>query len=178
MEDSLIINKTSVERGMFNSMYFKTVKEEELKRAGSYEQIIGPPQGDNIKESDYCLLDKETGILPVGSKINSNQVVVSKTTFLQQPNSKVVKKDSSLRITTQTEKVVDDVYTSTNDEGGKVIKMRIRESRIPVVGDKFASLAAQKGTCGQLVEQEDMPFTIGGMSVDVLINPHFGQILL
>lgn len=173
VEDSLIVNKTSVERGMFNSIYFKTYRDEELKRSGAYEQVIGPPQGDNIKESDYCLLDKETGIIPVGTRCSNNQILVSKTTFLQQPNSKVVKKDFSLRLTTPEEKIVDGVYTSTNDEGGKLVKIRMRQTRIPVVGDKFASLAAQKGTCGQLVDQEDMPFTLGGITLDLLLNPHF-----
>ncbi len=157
---------------MFNSLYFKTYKEEELKRAGSYTQTIGPPQGDNIKESDYCLLDPETGIIPVGTKCENGQILVSKTTFQHQPNGKIVKKDTSLKLTTSEPKIVDKVYSSINEEGGKLVKIRMRQTRIPEIGDKFASLSAQKGTCGLLLKQDEMPFTAQGIVPDLILNSH------
>jgi DNA-directed RNA polymerase II subunit RPB2 len=176
-EDSLIVNKTSLERGMFNSIYFKTYKDEELNKPGTYTQTIGPIDVDNVKESEFCNVNKETGLIEEGTKCTTGQVLVSKTTYLNQPNGKVVKKDSSLKLKSSGESVVDKVYESINEEGGKQIKIRMRQTRIPVVGDKFASLSAQKGTCGQLLPQEEMPFTTSGVTVDLLLNPHFSQIL-
>jgi DNA-directed RNA polymerase II subunit RPB2 len=171
-EDSLIINRTSVERGMFNSLYFKTYKDEELNRPGTYTQTIGPSEADNIKESDFCNVDKETGLIKEGTKCTTGQVLISKTTFLNQPNGKVVKKDSSLRLKTTGESVVDKVYSSLNEEGGKQVKIRMRQTRVPEIGDKFASLSAQKGTCGILYEASEMPFTSSGICVDAVLNPH------
>lgn len=172
VEDSLIVNKTSMERGMFNSIYYKTYKDEELNRPGTYTQTIGPIDADNIKESDFCNVNKTSGLIEEGTKCTTGQVLVSKTTYLNQPNGKVVKKDSSLRLKSSEESVVDKVYESINEEGGKQIKIRMRQTRVPVVGDKFASLSAQKGTCGQLLPQEEMPFTTTGITVDFLLNPH------
>ena len=162
---------------MFNSIYYKTTKEEELNRPGTYTQTIGPSEAENIKESEFCNVDKETGIVKEGTKCSAGQVLVSKTTFINQPNGKVVKKDSSLRLNKSEESIVDKVYTSINEEGGKLVKIRLRQTRIPEVGDKFASLSAQKGTCGQLLEATEMPFTTSGIIPDLLINPHFKKIL-
>ena len=157
---------------MFNSLYFKTYKDEELNRPGTYTQTIGPSEADNIKESDFCNVDKETGLIKEGTKCTTGQVLISKTTFLNQPNGKVVKKDSSLHLKTTGESVVDKVYSSLNEEGGKQVKIRMRQTRIPEIGDKFASLSAQKGTCGILYEASEMPFTSSGITVDCILNPH------
>ena len=122
------------------------------------------------------MLDPETGIAREGSKVTKGQILVGKTRYLQQPNGKPIKKDYSLRLSSSEECYVDKVYISLNDEGGKVVKIRLRKHRIPEIGDKFASLAAQKGTTGQLLEQQDMPFTTGGITVDFLINSHWNFI--
>lgn len=157
---------------MFHSMYFKKIQEEETKRTGTYSEVIGYPEADNVTQSECCLLDPETGIAREGSKVTKGQILVGKTRYLQQPNGKPIKKDYSLRLSSNEDCYVDKVYISLNDEGGKVVKIRLRKHRIPEIGDKFASLAAQKGTTGQLLEQQDMPFTTGGITVDFIINSH------
>jgi DNA-directed RNA polymerase beta subunit len=161
---------------MFNSMYFMKVQEEETKRTGTYSEMIGYPEDENVKPYECCLLDKETGIVIEGSKVTTGQILVGKTRYLQQPNGKPIKKDYSKRYSSSEDCYVDKVYTSLNDEGGKVVKIRLRKHRIPEIGDKFASLAAQKGTTGQLLDQQDMPFTTSGIVPDFIINPHLGFI--
>ena len=158
---------------MFNSIYLKTYKDEELNRPGTYTQTIGPPEGENIKESEFCNINKETGIIKEGSKCRAGEVLISKTVYVNQPNGKVIKKDSSLKLKSTEEAIVDKVYESINEEGGKQVKIRMRETRTPEVGDKFASLSAQKGTCGALLEASEMPFTLNGITADILLNPHF-----
>lgn len=157
---------------MFHSMYFKKIQEEETKRTGTYSEVIGYPEADNINQSECCLLDPETGIAREGSKVTKGQILVGKTRYLQQPNGKPIKKDYSLRMSSNEDCYVDKVYISLNDEGGKVVKIRLRKHRIPEIGDKFASLAAQKGTTGELMEQQDMPFTLSGIVPDFAINSH------
>ena len=67
---------------------------------------------------------------------------------------------------------VDKTFISDNQEGFRVAKVRIREERIPSIGDKMASRAGQIGTIGLIIPESDMPFTADGIKPDLIINPH------
>ena len=64
------------------------------------------------------------------------------------------------------------MYITQGEEGFRLAKVRIREERIPAIGDKFSSRAGQKGTIGVVLEEEDMPFTSEGVRPDIIVNPH------
>jgi DNA-directed RNA polymerase II subunit RPB2 len=187
-EDSVIINKSAVNRGLFHSTTYRSHTGEE-KKYGTYnfDRIGVPPLDKRRTDVNYSLLD-EHGVVrlrhPIyvdenGKKtgggaifVSKGDVIISKTIIQSNKNGEEDVSDNSIVIKKGEEGFVDRIYYSTNPNGYKLIKIVIRSLRIPEVGDKFASRAAQKGTCGMVYRQEDMPFTQEGITPDIIINPH------
>ena len=67
---------------------------------------------------------------------------------------------------------MDKAFITEGEEGERIAKVRIREQRMPNLGDKFASRAGQKGTVGMIIPEKDMPFTKDGIRPDIIVNPH------
>jgi len=176
-EDSIILNKSSIDRGLFTTTCFKTITEEEKKRGNSdFESICLPKFQYRNRNYDYTFLNEK------GLVWEKNIWLAKDTVIIGKVNNKMVKKPDNSRVveTTETSIVVkhgeegylDSVLDTTNNEGIRIIKIRIRIPRIPEIGDKFASTTAQKGTCGMVFRQEDMPFDSNGIVPDLIINPH------
>ena len=187
-EDSIIINYSAIQRGLFWATTYRTHSDEE-KKQGTYntERIGTPPLNIRKKDNNYSLLD-ENGIVrtrfPVytdqnGKKcgggavyVESGDVIIGKILIQSSKSNPEELTDISLTIKKGEEGYVDRIFTSISPNGYKLVKVVIRTLRIPEVGDKFASRAAQKGTCGMIYNQADMPFTQDGIVPDIIINPH------
>jgi DNA-directed RNA polymerase II subunit RPB2 len=171
-EDSVCISKASIERGLFTVMSYFTITEEEQRTTSSEFQTIETPS-INIRNSknNYSFLDSN-GIVKVGSRVKKDDVIVGKVLTKISKDHLIEKKDISGSIKAGEEGTVDSVKILATEKGWKLVKIVIRSIKIPEVGDKFASRAAQKGTCGMIFAQEDMPFTSDGITPDIIINPH------
>jgi DNA-directed RNA polymerase II subunit RPB2 len=176
VEDAILINKGSVERGLFSTTYYTTYEsKEESDTVGNSDtnsvfsdlitkNVIGLKPG-----YDYTKIDKY-GLVKEGTEIKDNVVVIGKYNYnSENPNILV---DSSVFTKKGQLGVVDKSFITEGEEGFRIAKIRIREERKPAIGDKMASRAGQKGTIGLLVPEEDMPYTSDGIRPDIIINPH------
>jgi len=179
MEDALILNKASVDRGLGRSTYFRPYTSVELKYAGGLkDQIEIPEKGTSgyRTEESYRYLE-EDGVVYPEAKMESGEVVIGKTSppkFLSESREISVKarKEGSSVIRQEEKGIIDAVFVTENKNGDKIIQVRTRDPRIPELGDKFATAHGQKGVVGRLIEENDMPFTSRGIRPDILFNPH------
>ncbi len=181
MEDAVILNKGSIERGMGRSTYFRPAITEELRYAGGLMDEISIPDKD-VKgyksERDYRFLE-EDGIIYPESQVKEGDVVIGKSSpprFLSSLDeynlASNTRRESSLSMKHGEEGVVDFVCITENEEGNKLVQVRLRDQRIPEVGDKFTSRHGQKGVVGLIVPHADMPFSASGIVPDLLFSPH------
>ncbi len=175
-EDSVILNQSAIDRGLFHSVFYRMYKDEEKKNAisGEEEKFGNPPAADTAgrKNGKYDALD-ESGFAKVNTPVNGGDVIIGKSIHLKKedPNGKKYR-DVSMTVRSNESGIVDKVVWNRNGEGYKFVKVRIRTTRIPIIGDKFAARHAQKGTMGIAYRQEDMPFTKDGITPDIIMNPH------
>ena len=172
-EDSILINKAAIERGLFKSCYLKTYDASELfDSKKDVEDIIDNPVTNDIdisikKEYNYSSID-DTGIVKEHLYVNDNDVLIGKYT-----KSGTHYSDSSIAVKNDGYGVVDKVFIDYMDNHNhRLCKVRICTERTPVLGDKFASRHGQKGTVGMIIPQEDMPVTKDGITPDIIVNPH------
>lgn len=181
IEDALIVNKASLERGMGRSYFMRTYITEARKYWGGQEDIIAIPSSDirGLRpEKAYSKLSEE-GIINVEEYADSDDVLVAKISPIRfigiQEELRIGisnKRDNSVVVRRGEEGIVEKVILTENENGEKIIKVTVREYKIPEIGDKFATRHGQKGVIGMVVPEEDMPFTKDGIKPDIIINPH------
>ena len=181
-EDSLIMNQSSIERGLFRSAFFRTYHTEEKREAKLKRETFEIPDKNNctgLRHGNYSKLNGE-GLIAPGTRVSGDDIIIGKTGLAimdegneeMDTNTSKIKQDISEAIRPSESGIIESVMLTTDRQGYKMAKVKCRSVRVPQIGDKFASRHGQKGTIGMTYRQEDLPFTIEGITPDIIVNPH------
>ena len=181
MEDAIILNKGSIDRGVGRSTYYRPSVSEELRYSGGLIDQISIPDKD-VKgyksERDYRYLE-EDGIIYPEARVAEGDVVIGKTSpprflsSLEEYNLAAgTRRESSVTMKHGEEGIVDFILLTENEEGNRLVQVRLRDERVPEVGDKFTSRHGQNGVVGLIVPEADMPFSVSGIRPDLIFSPH------
>ena len=177
-EDSLLVNKSALDRGLFRSMIYRTYKEEEKGKNSDSERFcfVDSSMCTKMKHANYGKISRHDGIVNCGESLQANDIIIGKvmrTSEIGKDGNHQIQRDRSVILKNNENGVVDNVYLSSTLEGMKSVRIRTRSMRTPNVGDKFSSRHGQKGTIGRILLHEDMPFcTKTGVVPDVIVNPN------
>jgi DNA-directed RNA polymerase II subunit RPB2 len=183
VEDAVLINEGALKRGLFHTTYYSTYETHEEKGKSENGELTTEKVFANIENLltsgtkvngkrlgfEYDKLDKY-GLVKEGTEIHDKIALIGMTsgysgTAGERHDESVNSKKGQLGI-------VDKTFITEGEEGERIAKVRVREIRIPALGDKMASRAGQKGTVGMIIPECDMPFTKDGLRPDIIINPH------
>jgi hypothetical protein len=176
VEDSILFNEASVKRGLFKTTYYnmyETYEETSTDSASSEKRIrniYNEPLIKNTKPGyNYNELDRN-GVIKENTMMDDKNVLIGKIIYSKENPDEIM--DESIFPKKGQLGYVDKTYITDNEDGRRIAKVRIREDRDPIIGDKFASRCGQKGTVGNIIPEENMPCTKDGIKPDLIINPH------
>ncbi|KAH8907085.1 DNA-directed RNA polymerase III subunit RPC2 [Coniochaeta sp. PMI_546] len=181
IEDALVLNKASIDRGFGRCQVFRKYTAELQKYHNNRRDIVGGPSVDpqtGERVAKHVALDDD-GLAIVGYKVHSGQTMIKKETPMDTGSTGIGSdrgpdefRDASVNYRIPDPAYIDKVMISATDSDRNIIKVQTRQTRRPELGDKFSSRHGQKGVVGIIVEQEDMPFADSGLCPDIIMNPH------
>jgi len=183
IEDALIFNKNSIDMGLFRAYFFRVYTAVENEYPGGERDRITIPSPDNVvdyKGSELYSKLAPDGIIVPEVEVKGGDVLIGRVSpprFMGEDRvvgglTTAKRRDTSVQLRFGEKGVVDMVVVTTTRERTKMVKVRVRDLRIPEIGDKFASRHGQKGVIGMILPRYDMPYTEEGIEPDIILNPH------
>lgn len=177
IEDALVLNKASCDRGFGRCQVFRKYTTELQKYNNGSRERIGDRDPSQISGKHIAL--SKDGVADVGWRVESGNVMLKKETPIEtNPGVKGMErrsdeyKESAVSYRNHDPAYIDKVMVTQTDKDTHLIKIQTRQTRRPELGDKFSSRHGQKGVVGIIVDQEDMPFSDKGLVPDIIMNPH------
>eukprot|EP00388_Colpodella_angusta_P009165 GDKJ01024547.1.p1 GENE.GDKJ01024547.1~~GDKJ01024547.1.p1 ORF type:complete len:795 (-),score=241.82 GDKJ01024547.1:219-2525(-) len=185
MEDAMILNKASFERGAFHASVFKTKVVDaspdpvkmSIQDSRQYKFSNLDAEGKPV-----CKELEDDGTPYIGMKLEKGTCMARVKHNVTQKDSKLMYKDEepawvekiAVAAAPDSNKVADlsQRLSQGMEPNGQRLLLTMRVNRNPVIGDKFASRHGQKGILSLLMPQQEMPFTESGIVPDICFNPH------
>jgi len=141
-EDSVIMNQSSIERGFFRSVFYRTYNDEEDSDKRKKERFCRPSPSTTIemRRGTYDKIDVDGLIFP-GTRVSGEDIIIGKVVDLDTKRldlGKKTQKDASVPLRRSECGIIDTVMITNNSVGAKFVKVKMRSVRIPQIGDKFA----------------------------------------
>ncbi|KAK4241407.1 hypothetical protein C8A03DRAFT_30504 [Achaetomium macrosporum] len=180
IEDALVLNKASCDRGFGRCQVFRKYSAELQQYPNGRKDRLGGIQKDEEGRTiaKHACLDKD-GLAVVGYRIHSGETMIMKETPIDQTSTGIGSdrgsddfRPSPINYRIADPAYIDKVMVSNTEKNTAIIKVQTRQTRRPELGDKFSSRHGQKGVVGIIVDQEDMPFSDSGLVPDIIMNPH------
>ena len=181
IEDAIIFNRTSVDYGFARAYFFRVYSAQELDYPGGLSDRITVPSPKlyDHKGDQYYRKLAPDGIIYPEVEVEGGDVLIGRESpprFMGEERvvstALISNRDTSVQLRYGESGVVDTVVYTRTLEKNKLVKVRVRDLRIPEIGDKFASRHGQKGVIGMIFPGYDMPYTEDGIVPDIILNPH------
>ena len=175
-EDSIIVNKGAIDRGLFRSSIFKCYKDEE-RGLGADQERFGAVNVSAVgtRQANYGKVDVD-GLPSLGTFVDNGDVIISKRMIASQLGTdrkkKMIQVDHSSVLRSSEPMRVRRVFITSNKDGGRLARVCLDAVRIPEIGDKLSSHHGQKGVIGMILPEAEMPFTADGVVPDIIVSPH------
>ena len=176
IEDAIILNKASLDRGFARIMSLRRNETIFERYPNSTKDRRFPPEVDlSFKNTNILHAIDKDGLPFIGEKLNNGDIYVNKYVPFNTTDDNVSKekyKKGQISYRAPLPSYVDRVILCSNSKNPEFVKIILRQTRRPELGDKFSSRHGQKGVCGMITSQEDMPFNEQGICPDIIVNPH------
>lgn len=179
--DAVVLNQGAVDRGLARACYFRGYEANEQRYPGGQRDKFELPTEEKvgfIEEEKYTQLGDD-GLIGLEMEVKEGDAIIGRTSppkFLEEMNDfgleQEKRKDASVFVRKRKHGFVDTIMITEGPDGSRLVKVKVRTTLKPAVGDKLASRHGQKGVVSHIVPEEDMPFTISGTKPDLILNPH------
>ncbi|KAI6242259.1 DNA-directed RNA polymerase subunit beta [Aphelenchoides fujianensis] len=184
IEDALVLNKASLDRGFGRCIVNRQSKATAKRYPNqTFDRLMGPPINMQTQKvlPRYRYIESD-GVVCAGAKVWNKDVLVNKhmptvqnefgSTSVTQTNQMVEYKEAPACYRGPVHSSIERVMLSFNQDEAYLVKMLLTQVRRPELGDKFSSRHGQKGVCGYICPQDNMPFDGSGIVPDLIMNPH------